>query len=47
MSRTSSINDWVSPPLKPSKHRMPNDVIEMFVIVQLCTYVEFFEKNVY
>lgn len=38
ISRTSSINDWVRPPLKPSKHRIPSDVIEIFVIVQLCTW---------
>lgn len=38
MSRTSSMNDCCSPPLNPSMHRMPSEVIEMFVIVQLCTW---------
>ena len=38
ISRTSSINDCANPPLNPSIHRMPNDVIEIFVIVQLCTW---------
>lgn len=47
MSRTSNIKDWVSPPLKPSKHRMPNDVIEMFVIVQLWTWYKYIIYNTF
>lgn len=38
MSRTSSIKDCCKPPLNPSKQRIPSDVIEIFVIVQLCTW---------
>lgn len=38
MSRASIMNDCVRPPLNPSEHRIPSDVIEIFVIVQLCTW---------
>lgn len=38
MSRTSNMNDCANPPLKPSIHRIPSDVIEIFVMVQLCTW---------
>ena len=37
-SRTSREKDWVRPPLKPSEHLMCSDVVEMLVIVQLCTW---------
>lgn len=38
VSRTSSMNDCARPPLKPSIHRIPSDVIDIFVMVQLCTW---------
>lgn len=38
ISRTSSIKDCSNPPLKPSAHLTPSDVIDIFVIVQFCTW---------
>lgn len=37
-SLTSSINDWNNPPLNPSEHFTPSEVIEILVIVQFCTW---------
>lgn len=38
ISRTSSMNDWVRPPWKPSVQLMLNDVIDTFVMEQFCTW---------